>query len=435
MVNASTVCSTLVITVISFTALKWFYTAYKRREMSFRIRRRYVKTRRNIDHLKEKLSEIAVNRNILKLDFLELQKRLQFGDLGAVEVLQAYQATALSINEEINAITDVIDSATFEAKRLDGISDRGPLHGIPISVKESIGLKGADCTAGFGELIDKLRKEDSVLIKILRLKGAVPFIRTNIPQGMRSFACTNPIYGQTKNPLNMFRCPGGSSGGEGAILGAKGSILGVGSDIGGSLRCPAAFCGICALKPTSNRISSYGNFGTDIIGGQNIVPSAYGPMGRDVTSIVHFMKAVIGPEMFSLDPLVTPIPFRHELFESASPLRIGYYVYDECTRSTPPVVRAVMTAKSLLQSLGHTLIEIKPYKPMYGVTELMIPALFGDDCNSYADLLKFDTTCDIMYQTYQFNQHPYVVRLFLSKLQQLLHYDPLLIAMMRRKPM
>uniref|UniRef100_A0A2C9JQX8 Amidase domain-containing protein n=1 Tax=Biomphalaria glabrata TaxID=6526 RepID=A0A2C9JQX8_BIOGL len=322
-----------------------------------------------------------INKDVLSLNFSELQKLLQSGELGALEVLQAYQTMALNINEEINAITDVIESATSEAIRLDGVNDRGPLHGIPISVKESVGLKGLDCTAGFGQLADVLKKDDSVLIKVLRLKGAIPFIRTNIPQGMRSFACSNPIYGETKNPLNMSRCPGGSSGGEGAIIGGKGSILGVGSDIGGSLRCPAAFCGICALKPTSSRISSFGNFSTDAIGGQNIVPSAYGPMGRDVTTLIDFMEAVICPEMFSLDPHVTPIPFRHEL------------------------------------------VEIKPYKPMYACADILIPALFGDDCDSYADLLKYDTTCEIMYNTYRFNQYPYLLRLLFMRLQQLMEYQ------------
>ncbi|KAK6990773.1 fatty-acid amide hydrolase 1, partial [Biomphalaria glabrata] len=434
-VDKSTLCSSLVITVVSFTALQWLYRAYKRREMFFKIRRRYLKARRSIEHLREKLSEIRINKDVLSLNFSELQKLLQSGELGALEVLQAYQTMALNINEEINAITDVIESATSEAIRLDGVNDRGPLHGIPISVKESVGLKGLDCTAGFGQLADVLKKDDSVLIKVLRLKGAIPFIRTNIPQGMRSFACSNPIYGETKNPLNMSRCPGGSSGGEGAIIGGKGSILGVGSDIGGSLRCPAAFCGICALKPTSSRISSFGNFSTDAIGGQNIVPSAYGPMGRDVTTLIDFMEAVICPEMFSLDPHVTPIPFRHELLESSAPLRIGYYVYDECTRCTPPVVRAVMMAKSLLQDRGHTLVEIKPYKPMYACADILIPALFGDDCDSYADLLKYDTTCEIMYNTYRFNQYPYLLRLLFMRLQQLMHNDPLIVAMMKRKSM
>ena len=88
--------------------------------------------------------------------------------------------------------------------------------------------------------------------------GAVPFCLTNVPQTMNTYACSNPVFGLTTHPMDKTRTPGGSSGGEGALIGAGGSILGLGSDIGGSLRVPAHFCGLAALKPTTGRIFQRG---------------------------------------------------------------------------------------------------------------------------------------------------------------------------------
>lgn len=118
-----------------------------------------------------------------------------------------------------------------------------------------------DCTGGCSRDLEKLYSEDCVIVQVLLHQGAVPFVRTNIPQTMISWETTNPIWGQTTNP-NEPRIPprtvGGSSGGEAALIAAGGSVLGIGSDIGGSLRIPAAMCGIASIKPTSGRLSSKG---------------------------------------------------------------------------------------------------------------------------------------------------------------------------------
>jgi fatty acid amide hydrolase len=92
-----------------------------------------------------------------------------------------------------------------------------------------------------------------VIIKVLKAQGALVFARTNIPQTMLSYECSNPVFGQTRNPYCLERGPGGSSGGEGSLIGSRASILGIGGDVGGSLRIPAAFSGCCGFKPTVRR--------------------------------------------------------------------------------------------------------------------------------------------------------------------------------------
>merc|ERR1712212_1333909 len=133
--------------------------------------------------------------------------------------------------------------------------------GLPISVKECFYVKGYDSTIGLAQFIAKPAPEDSVFVRALKDLHAVPFCLTNIPQTMVSYSCSNPVYGNTANPHDLTRTPGGSSGGEAALIASGGSILGIGTDVGGSLRIPAHFCGLAALKPTSRRIYQGGRLG------------------------------------------------------------------------------------------------------------------------------------------------------------------------------
>ena len=152
----------------------------------------------------------------------------------------------------------------------------GMLHGLPVSIKECFKIAGQDTTIGVAKKCGLPSADDAVIVKVLRRQGAIVFARTNIPQTMLSYECGNPIYGTTLNPYDLQRSPGGSSGGEGALIGSHGSILGVGTDIGGSCRIPAAYSGCCGFKPTAGRLSGVGAVpGTP---GQEGVKSTAGPM-------------------------------------------------------------------------------------------------------------------------------------------------------------
>ncbi|GFS03585.1 fatty-acid amide hydrolase [Elysia marginata] len=148
-----------------------------------KIQRRAQRSREDIEEMKDDLAKNAtiIDESIVQLSFRDLQKGLQYGDISATAALRSYQAKALEVNGEVNAITDILQDAKGIANELDSLpsSERGPLHGKPISLKESCGIKGLDCTAGFGELIGVQREEDTVLVEVLKSKGAVPFIRTS----------------------------------------------------------------------------------------------------------------------------------------------------------------------------------------------------------------------------------------------------------------
>ncbi|XP_060570943.1 vitamin D3 hydroxylase-associated protein-like isoform X2 [Ruditapes philippinarum] len=314
---------------------------------------------------------------ILDLSFTELQQQLQDGTLKAVDVLHAYQSCAFEANERVNAITEPLLDAEAIAEALDKqTSEKKPLHGIPISLKESFYISGLDCTAGLGHFLQNPKTYDAVLVQVLKGLGAVPFVRTNIPQTMMIYECSNPIYGQTNNPYDLSRVPGGSTGGEGALLGSKASIIGFGSDIGGSIRVPCHFCGCYGLKTTLERLSRKGHI--SLSKGQTLVSGTVGPMTRDFEGLVFATKAILNDHHFQLDPAVPPIKFQEEIYRSKRPLTIGFYTYDGYIQSVPACERAVMMAKKALEAMGHTVIDFVPPRVTYMVPYLYVRSVQGD---------------------------------------------------------
>ncbi|NXD17570.1 VDHAP protein, partial [Nothocercus nigrocapillus] len=225
-------------------------------------------------------------------------------------------AKALEVTQQTNCLRHFIPECAEQLQEIRRRKEKGLLYGIPISIKDHIGHKGHLSTCGLVQFLNAPVQEDSVLVKVLKRQGAIPFALTNVPQSLfRYYDCSNAIFGQTLNPLNHQKSPGGSSGGEGALIAGGGSILGIGSDIGGSIRLPSSFCGLCGLKPTSDRLSVWYTCLLKVDAGSCPlpVPCALGPMARDVDSLALCMKALLCEEMFRLDPTVPPIPFNEQV--------------------------------------------------------------------------------------------------------------------------
>lgn len=220
---------------------------------------------------------------------------------------------------------------------------------------------------------------------------------------MLSYECSNPVYGATKNPYDRTRGPGGSSGGEGSLIGSHGSLLGIGTDIGGSLRIPAAFSGCCGFKPTAGRLSAQGL--TSSTPGQEAVKSTAGPMAREVDGLVLLLRALwANGAMHALDPAVPPTPFNDAAYPyppccaaaaaaavppsdppcgaaPAKPLRVGWFLSDGFAPPTPACQRAVEVAKAGLAARGHTLVEFDWFRATGGGTEsvTLFSQLLGAD--------------------------------------------------------
>ncbi|XP_057286688.1 fatty-acid amide hydrolase 1-like [Pezoporus wallicus] len=323
--------------------------------------------------------------SILNLPLPELTKKLRDGSLPLEHVFYAYVGKALQMATETNCITEYLQESETQVQKAKPVGKLGLLYGVPVSLKDSIDCQGHDSTLGFIKNINKPVAEDSVVVQVLRRQGAIPFVKTNVPQSLISYDCNNLIFGQTFNPLLYTRSPGGSTGGEGALIGGGGSILGFGTDLGGSLRFPAAFCGICAFKPTGNRLSKKGVVSG--VPGQKAVTAAVGPIAKDVESLALSMRALLCEDMFSLDSSVPPLPFNEEIYSSTQPLRIGYYETDFFTMPSPAMRRAIRETKQLLEDAGHTLVPFELMNVDYAFFNFCVKGVFADGGASF--LRKF----------------------------------------------
>uniref|UniRef100_A0A8C2WJF1 Fatty-acid amide hydrolase 1 n=1 Tax=Cyclopterus lumpus TaxID=8103 RepID=A0A8C2WJF1_CYCLU len=322
---------------------------------------------------------------ILAMSLSELTNSLQEGLLSPEDVFYSYMEKTLDVNKDLNCCTGILlesfDQLTSVASNKEGL-----LYGVPVSIKENYSYKNHDCSCGVVVNLEQPAEKDSVIVEVLKRQGAIPFVKTNLPQALLNYDCSNPIYGQSLNPHNLQKTPGGSSGGEGALVGGGGSLLGFGSDVGGSIRIPCSFCGICGLKPTPGRLSSLGI--QPIYRGQKSVPSCPGPMARDVDSLALAMQALLCDHMFSLDPTVPPIPFNKQIYQSSKPLRIGYLESDGYTQPSPSMTRGIREVKALLEQAGHTLVPYSPLKINYVLHDLLIRGILADGGTSLIKKLE-----------------------------------------------
>lgn len=297
------------------------------------------------------------------LSALEIHDRLQFQEITPFEALRIYQKKVVDVLDS-NCICDVIEEAEATAKSIDS-NFHSPIRGLPVSVKENIAIGGYDSSIGLVSRLLKPVRSDGVLIQVIRSVGAVPFVTTTMSPTGYCLDGSTKIFGKQRNPHDAKRLAGGSSSGE-AILIAKGaSPLGFGTDIAGSVRLPAAFCGICALKPTTRRVSTVGVESVSQTGCIALRP-VFGPMSRHMRLLTDAMRAVLTSVMFGLDPRTPPLPFNEGVFSSNKPLVIGSYTNfggDIAVKVVPSVESALSLAKAGLQAKGHTVVDFRVPDP------------------------------------------------------------------------
>ncbi|KAJ7074358.1 amidase [Mycena amicta] len=294
----------------------------------------------------------------LKATASQIVKNIESGKWTASQVVAAFISQAVLAHEATNCITEVLfNDAQEQARRLDAEFAsskklRGTLHGVPISIKDQFHIAGYDSSMGCSALLNKPASADADVVALLKAAGAIIIAKSNVPQTMFSFECSNPVFGRTVNPYNSRYTCGGSSGGEAALISLDGSALGLGSDIGGSLRFPATFCGIYSLKPGPSRVS-YAGAGSCVPGFEGIV-SVAGPMARSIDDLEIFCRATFGIPGRSLS--VAPVLYRE--VKVPDKLRFGFYT-DYYIKASPPVKRAVLETVAALRATGHECVEIE----------------------------------------------------------------------------
>ncbi|KAJ6062368.1 uncharacterized protein N7446_006488 [Penicillium canescens] len=325
-------------------------------------------TGRVIDFPRKHLSqtEIAITESSAET----LVASLATGKLTAITVTNAFLRRAAIAHKLTNCIYELLpDRAIARAKELDDYVAKhgkpcGPLHGLPISIKGHVGLKGRDLSAGFVSWLNQESPDDSNIVNILLDAGAVVYARTTEPQGLMALETCSNITGTTTNPHNTALTPGGSSGGESALQALYGSPLGIGSDIGGSIRSPAANCGLYGLKPSTGRLPLIG-CAAYVLGCETIM-GTLGPISPTLGGVELFMKTIIESKPWVKDSMMLPIPWRdHEkhIHLDNKKLTVGVMWTDDVVTPAPAVTRALKEVVERLKLVDSIeVIEWKAYQ-------------------------------------------------------------------------
>ncbi|PYH84273.1 general amidase GmdB [Aspergillus uvarum CBS 121591] len=299
----------------------------------------------------------------------QLLQRLAWGDVSSVAVTTAFCKRAAVAQQLTSCLTEhFFDRALERARYLDDYLTRegrvfGPLHGLPVSLKDSFRVEGVDTSVGYVSFLGHgPAKENSALVQMLLDLGAVLYVKTNVPQTMMTGDSDNNIYGRTLNPHNTNLTAGGSSGGEGALIALRGSILGVGTDIAGSIRIPALCCGVYGFKPTTARIPFAGQASGAMEGLPGITPSA-GPLAQSFEDLDLFMSTVLDASPWRYDSAATAAPWsRPRAMNHQQPQLLTIGVLGECAHFPlhPPVKRALENAIDALKKKGHRIVYLSP---------------------------------------------------------------------------
>ncbi len=292
------------------------------------------------------------------LTLAQLQQRLRKRELSPVEAVEAYWRQISRVNPKINAIAVPFEAESRAAARaaeeaLMRGEGNGALHGIPVTVKDSFDVAGVPtrCGSRFWGLTPAA--EDATAVARLRAAGAIVLGKTNCPEFLGNYETDNYITGRTNNPWDLDRTPGGSSGGEAALIAARGSAGGIGSDGGGSIRVPAHFCGVAGLKPTPGRCSAAGHVPT--INHPGGLLGVGGPIARTVEDVKILYEVLAGDD--TEDPVSAPVPVD---WKGTGETRIGVMEQFYQVPVQSAVREAVAKAAQLLGDAGFGVDEFRP---------------------------------------------------------------------------
>ena len=290
----------------------------------------------------------------------DLAQLIAAGEVSSLEVVDAHLDRIEEVNGWLNAVTRVLTdearAAAIDADAAVAAGDGlGPLHGVPCTVKENVDVSGTPTTQGLPAFAELIAPTDAPLVERLRVAGAIPIGRTNLPELGLRISTDNPLHGLTRNPWHPGRTAGGSSGGEGSAIASGMSPLGLGNDIGGSVRNPAFCCGIASIKPTHGRLPTYSVFEHD----QNPplasqVMLTDGPMARSVADLRTAMEVLHGRD--PRDPRSVTVP----LDGPDTHRRVAIVHSVPGANCHPSVIDGVWRAASALADVGWEVVESTP---------------------------------------------------------------------------
>ena len=281
--------------------------------------------------------------------------------ISAYELVRGSLERIEQVNPRLNAVVQITaERALQEARAADQALARGelsgPLHGVPFTLKDAIETKGVISTGGTEGRSHYIPNQDAVVVKRLREAGAILLGKTNCPELGWAWEADNLIYGRTNNPYDLNLSPGGSSGGESAIIAAGGSPFGLGSDAGGSVRFPAHCTGIASIKPTSGRVPRTGHFPGP--GGLLDALWQIGPLARYVEDLALVLPVISGVD--GQDTAIVPVPLGDPRAVNLRQLRVAFHTDNGIVAPSDEIGAAVKKAAAALAAAGMSVEESLP---------------------------------------------------------------------------
>jgi amidase len=321
-----------------------------------------------------------------QLGALELAEKIRAKEVSSREVLEVHLARVEACNGSLNAIVRVLaDEARAAADDADAAvaagRTLGPLHGVPCTVKENIDVAGTPTTQGVTAFAEAIAPSDAPTVERMRAAGAIPFARTNLPDFGLRVHTHSQLHGLTRNPWNPDVTTGGSSGGEASAIASGMSPIGLGNDIGGSLRNPAHCCGIASLKPTVGVIPMATSVPPEDMGLSSQLMVVEGPMARHVADVRAGLEILAGRDWRD------PRSVSAQLVDAAEGerIRIAVLLDPPGGATDPGIAGAIRAVADRLADAGHDVVEATP--PGYERTIDLWRMLMIDDVRAQKDLL------------------------------------------------
>lgn len=368
----------------------------------------------------------AKQAQILSSSLSDLHTLIANGTVTCTEVVTAYIMHIRAVGVGLNAIVDERFSAALqEAAALDKAVASGhvpgPLYGIPFSVKDMISVQSCISTFGLARLCHNRMPVNALIITALKAQGAIPLVKGSMPQLGASVDTVNGIAGRCLNPRDKGRTPGGSSGGDAALLASGSVVFALAGDIAGSIRIPASFTGVYGLRPTSSRTSSCGPIPKLSFPGYS---TAWGPMAHSISDLALILQVWCSDFIHENDPLTPPIPFKTHL-PALSSLRIGYQSTDISAPPCQTAIRAVHEAVDLLRKLGCEVVEFQiPGLKEYHELGAKYFTAFGEVMDE--EIAESEQLIAMLRRIYSVGKTPRIVKKVLSCLARLFKYPSLL---------
>ncbi|KAI6112107.1 amidase signature domain-containing protein [Pisolithus croceorrhizus] len=336
---------------------------------------------RQFDALPSSYNEACTEQDdkILDLSLSDLAHAHASSSISTPAILQAYGKKVVAAQQASNCIAAVLipgilhshapqlylpATTDIDSCQSSPLKENHLLSGVPVSIKDCIDIKGYDTTVGYSSRANKPVPSSAPIVRLLHDAGALTHVKTTVPPGLLGVETSSDLFGRTSNPYNPEYSSGASTGGGGALLAHKGSVIEIATDIGGSARLPAHWCGVYGMKSSIGRFPSWGTVSP--LPGLEGVETSCSPMARRLDDLEEFWKRVVAMRPWEYDHTCIPLPWRPVNIRGKK-LRFGVIWDDGIAPPTPACRRALQMTVDALQKQGHDVIDVTPPSILEGL--------------------------------------------------------------------